>query len=49
VSSNIIVSYPAAEIERSTAFYTGLGMTINPDLTDKQHACLPGTTTSSSC
>ena len=39
MSSNIIVSYPAADIDRSTAFYTGLGMTINPDLTDEQNAC----------
>jgi predicted lactoylglutathione lyase len=39
MSSNIIVSYPAADIDRSTAFYTGLGMTLNPDLTDEKAAC----------
>lgn len=39
MASNIIVSYPAADIDRSTAFYTGLGMTLNPDLSNEQAAC----------
>jgi uncharacterized protein len=38
--TNIFVSYPTADLERSTAFYTALGATINPLFTDDNAACL---------
>jgi uncharacterized protein len=38
--TNIFVSYPAADLERSKAFYTALGATINPLFTDENAACL---------
>jgi predicted lactoylglutathione lyase len=36
----IFVSYPAADLDRSTAFYTALGATINPRFTDENAVCL---------
>ena len=39
MSSNVIVSYPAADIDRSRAFYTGLGMVLNPELSGEDAAC----------
>ena len=38
--TNIFVSYPAADLDRSTAFYTALGATINPLFTDENAVCL---------
>jgi predicted lactoylglutathione lyase len=38
--TNIFVSYPTADLERSTAFYTALGATVNPLFTDDNAACL---------
>jgi len=38
--TNIFVSYPAADLDRSKAFYTALGATINPVFTDDNAACL---------
>jgi predicted lactoylglutathione lyase len=38
--TSIFVSYPTADIERSKAFYTALGATINPLFTDDNAACL---------
>lgn len=38
--TNIFVSYPTADLDRSVAFYTALGATINPLFTDENAACL---------
>ena len=38
--TNIFVSYPAADLDRSKAFYTALGATINPLFTDDNAVCL---------
>jgi uncharacterized protein len=38
--TNIFVSYPTDDIERSTAFYTALGATVNPLFTDDNAVCL---------
>jgi len=38
--TKIFVSYPAANLDRSTAFYTALGATINPRFTDDNAVCL---------
>jgi uncharacterized protein len=38
--TNIFVSYPSDDLERSKAFYTALGATINPLFTDDNAACL---------
>ena len=38
--TDISVSYPSANLDRSTAFYTALGATINPLFTDENAACL---------
>jgi uncharacterized protein len=38
--TNIFVSYPTADLDRSKAFYTALGATINPLFTDDKAACL---------
>jgi uncharacterized protein len=40
MATNIFVSYPTADLDRSTAFYTALGATINPLFTDENAACL---------
>ena len=40
MATNIFVSYPAADLERSKAFYTALGATINPLFTDDNAVCL---------
>ncbi|MET7771974.1 glyoxalase [Nocardia sp. NPDC005366] len=34
------MSYPTADLERSKAFYTAIGATINPLFTDENVACL---------
>jgi uncharacterized protein len=39
-ATNIFVSYPSADLDRSVAFYTALGATINPLFTDENAACL---------
>jgi predicted lactoylglutathione lyase len=38
--TNIFVSYATADLDRSKAFYTALGATINPLFTDENAACL---------
>ncbi len=38
--TNIFVSYPTADLDRSKAFYTALGATVNPLFTDENAACL---------
>jgi predicted lactoylglutathione lyase len=38
--ANIFVSYPTDDLERSAAFYTALGATINPLFTDDNAVCL---------
>jgi predicted lactoylglutathione lyase len=37
--TNIFVSYPTDDLERSTAFYAALGATINPGFTDENAVC----------
>jgi predicted lactoylglutathione lyase len=37
--TNIFVSYTTADLDRSKAFYTALGATINPLFTDENAAC----------
>src|SRR3984957_16032713 len=37
--TKIFVSYPTADLDRSKAFYTALGATINPLFTDDNAAC----------
>ncbi len=38
--TNIFVSYPTADLDRSKAFYTALGATINPLFTGENAVCL---------
>ncbi len=38
--TNIFVSYPTADLDRSKAFYTAVGATINPQFTDENAVCL---------
>lgn len=38
--TNIFVSYPVDDLERSTTFYTALGATVNPLFTDENAVCL---------
>ncbi|HEX4679050.1 MAG TPA: VOC family protein [Gaiellaceae bacterium] len=38
--TNFFVSYPSADLDRSKAFYTALGATINPLFTDENAVCL---------
>ena len=40
MSTSIFVSLPTTDIERSKAFYTSLGFTINPMFTDDNSACV---------
>jgi uncharacterized protein len=40
VSTNIFVSYPTSDLDRSKAFYTAIGATINPQFTDENSVCL---------
>jgi len=40
MSTSIFMSYPTADLDRSKAFYTALGATINPLFTDENAACL---------
>ncbi len=40
MTTSIFVSYPTADLERSKAFYTALGASINPLFTDDNAACL---------
>lgn len=37
--TNVIVSYPGTDLDRSAAFYTALGATINPLFTDENAVC----------
>src|SRR5580692_9609524 len=37
--TNIFVSLPTADLEKSKAFYTALGATINPLFSDENAAC----------
>jgi uncharacterized protein len=39
MSTNIFVSLPTADLEKSKTFYTALGATINPLFTDDNAAC----------
>jgi len=38
--TKIFVSYPTADLDRSKAFYTALGATIDPLFTDENAVCL---------
>ena len=38
--TNIFVNLPTTDLERSKAFYTALGFTINPAFTDENAACV---------
>jgi uncharacterized protein len=38
--TTIFVSYPTADLDRSRAFYTAIGATINPLFTDENTVCL---------
>ena len=40
MATSIFVSYPAADLDRSKAFYTALGATVNPLFTDENAVCL---------
>lgn len=40
MTTNIFVSYPADDLERSRTFYTAIGATINPLFTDENAICL---------
>ena len=40
MATSIFVSYPTADIDRSKAFYTALGATVNPLFTDENAVCL---------
>jgi predicted lactoylglutathione lyase len=40
MSTNIFVNLPSNDLERSKAFYTSLGFTINPAFTDENAACV---------
>jgi predicted lactoylglutathione lyase len=39
-ATNIFVNIPTSDLERSKAFYTSLGYTINPLFTDENAACI---------
>ncbi len=38
--TNIFVSYPTADLERSEAFYTAVGATVVPEFTGENAVCL---------
>ncbi|WP_142141326.1 VOC family protein [Acidovorax sp. SLBN-42] len=38
--TNIFVNLPSSDLERSKAFYTSLGFSINPNFTDENAACV---------
>lgn len=40
MATEIFVNIPTTDLERSKAFYTGLGWTINPNFTDENAACV---------
>jgi hypothetical protein len=40
MSTSIFVNLPSSDLERSKAFYTSLGFTINPAFTDENAACV---------
>ena len=40
MSTSIFVNLPTTDLERSKAFYTSLGFTINPLFTDENAACV---------
>jgi predicted lactoylglutathione lyase len=39
-ATSIFVNIPTTDLERSKAFYTSLGFTVNPQFTDENAACL---------
>ncbi|QAY59381.1 glyoxalase [Microbacterium protaetiae] len=39
MATHLFVSLPTSDLERSTAFYTALGTTINPTFTDENATC----------
>lgn len=39
-ATSIFVNLPTTDLERSKAFYTALGFTINPNFTDENAACV---------
>ena len=38
--SKLFMSYPTTDLDRSAAFYTALGATVNPHFTDENAVCL---------
>lgn len=38
--TNIFVNLPSSDLERSKAFYSSLGFSINPNFTDENAACV---------
>lgn len=38
--TQIFVNLPAADVDRSKAFYTSLGFSLNPQFTDEQTGCV---------
>jgi len=40
MSTKVFVNLPTTDLERSKAFYTGLGCTISPEFTDENAACV---------
>lgn len=40
MATSIFVNLPIADLERSKAFYTGLGFRIEPNFTDENAACI---------
>ncbi|GAA2038124.1 VOC family protein [Agromyces tropicus] len=40
MTTSIFVNLPTTDLERSKAFYEGLGFTINPAFTDENAACV---------
>ena len=40
MTTKIFVNLPVKDLERSVAFFEGLGFTFNPDFTDETAACM---------
>ena len=40
MATQIFVNLPTSDLERSKAFYTGIGWSINPNFTDENAACV---------
>lgn len=40
MATDIFVNLPTSDLERSKAFFTGIGWRINPDFTDENAACV---------